>query len=326
MKNIRKKYWGVDKMDIKLCVSHRIDIDSYVVSSDIITPVLCGAVYNEKPSLIVGDNTGDNISEKRSMLGEFTVEYWMWKNVKADYYGLCHYRRYFALLDKNYCRNDDSHIRGLFLDKSAVKKFDLNNDEKIREYCNQYSIIIPEPTDVTKIIKPDKSSNFKTVREMWEYGYGKDLPYDIIDTFIKSLEKQNFPLVDDLKEYLETQNHIGYNCFIVHKDVFNEMCQLIFSTISKLEVEYADIIDYNKYPRTLGYLCEIMFGIFMYDAKKNKKYKELPLVFFIETRKDVSCFVKLKMYSYEYIKKVLKKYLKGSTYGKLRVVYKKFIK
>ena len=300
-------------MNIKLCVSHRLDVESYIISTGIIMPVLCGEDYAKAPLKIQGDNQGENISKKRNMLGEFTVEYWMWKNIKADYYGLCHYRRYFAFLDKNYDRNTDNHIFALFLNKKAVKKYALDDDEGIRNICSQYEMVVPQPTDVTKIIAADINIKFHTVKELWEYKYCKELPYNMIETFIKSLEQQNFPLVNDLKEYLETQYHIGYNCFIVKKDIFNEMCQLIFNTISKLEIEYDGIIDYSKHPRTLEYLCEIMFGVFIYNAKKQKKYKELPLVFFNETRNNISIISMIQDQLYNYFK-IIKKILSKKCY------------
>ena len=80
--------------DVKIFVSHRVDLDSVAVENSVYIPVRCGAELdtNENPTMI-GDNTGENISDKREYLGEFTVQYWAWKNVQADYYGLCHYRR-----------------------------------------------------------------------------------------------------------------------------------------------------------------------------------------------------------------------------------------
>ena len=44
------------------------------------------------------DNTGDNISNKNNKYSEWSVIYWIWKNVKdVEYIGLNHYRRYFGI-------------------------------------------------------------------------------------------------------------------------------------------------------------------------------------------------------------------------------------
>ena len=60
--------------DIKLFVSHRIDIDSEMIDNPLYIPVRCGAVYDDKDSDIQGDNTGDNISSRRMSFCEFTVQ------------------------------------------------------------------------------------------------------------------------------------------------------------------------------------------------------------------------------------------------------------
>ena len=82
---------------IKIFSTQRIDKKADVFDCDSIVPVRCGAVYDKTDGCgIIGDNTGENISEKRMTFCELTTQYWAWKNVDADYYGFCHYRRYFS--------------------------------------------------------------------------------------------------------------------------------------------------------------------------------------------------------------------------------------
>ena len=56
--------------DVKIFVSHRVDLDSVAVENSVYIPVRCGAELdtNENPTMI-GDNTGENISDKREYLG-----------------------------------------------------------------------------------------------------------------------------------------------------------------------------------------------------------------------------------------------------------------
>lgn len=70
-----------------------------VYQDDIYTPIHVGRAvskYKEEMAEIIGDDTGDNISEKNPFYCELTACYWAWKNLKnIEYVGLCHYRRYF---------------------------------------------------------------------------------------------------------------------------------------------------------------------------------------------------------------------------------------
>ena len=95
--------------DIKIFVSHRIDLDSETIDNPLYVPVRCGAVYDKRENVaMLGDDTGDNISEKRNSFCELTVLYWAWKNVKADYYGLCHYRRYISFAKEKYMTDNSA--------------------------------------------------------------------------------------------------------------------------------------------------------------------------------------------------------------------------
>ena len=61
-------------------------------------PVHVGrALYPDKEFGYQSDAEGDNISIKNPYFCELTALYWAWKNLKADYVGLAHYRRHFSL-------------------------------------------------------------------------------------------------------------------------------------------------------------------------------------------------------------------------------------
>ncbi|WP_196606655.1 DUF4422 domain-containing protein [Pectinatus frisingensis] len=72
---------------------------SFNLSSHII-PIQVGAALTNKRIAEVLDNTGENISERNRRYSEMTAFYWMWKNAKSNYLGICHYRRLWVHLDE----------------------------------------------------------------------------------------------------------------------------------------------------------------------------------------------------------------------------------
>lgn len=79
-------------MDIKILVAaHK---PYWMPDDDVYLPIQVGAAGKESLGW-QRDDEGDNISAKNPNYCELTALYWAWKNLKADYIGLCHYRRYF---------------------------------------------------------------------------------------------------------------------------------------------------------------------------------------------------------------------------------------
>lgn len=150
--------------DIKIFVSHRIDLDSKTIDNPLYVPVRCGAVYDKRENItMLGDNTGDNISKKRNSFCELTVQYWAWKNVKADYYGLCHYRRYLSF------RGEDIYspnLRQGILDSLSEKNIEycgLNNVNKMREIIESCDILTSY--EYHMIYDAERYSNAKNIYE-----------------------------------------------------------------------------------------------------------------------------------------------------------------
>lgn len=70
-----------------------------VYKDDVYTPIHVGRAisrYKTEMDDMIGDDTGDNISEKNPYYSELTALYWAWKNVHdIEYIGFGHYRRTF---------------------------------------------------------------------------------------------------------------------------------------------------------------------------------------------------------------------------------------
>ena len=80
-------------MDIKILIAmHK---PYWTPEDDVYLPLQVGSALHPH-FLPVTDDSGENISAKNPGYCEMTGLYWAWKNLKADYVGLCHYRRYFG--------------------------------------------------------------------------------------------------------------------------------------------------------------------------------------------------------------------------------------
>ena len=101
-------------------------------NSDLYLPVQLGASTAKIP--IEGmqpDNAGDNISFANFSFSEMTAQYWAWKNLEADYVGLCHYRRYFCFDGLEHQKNDHAQIEIPCLSPLSATEYHLDDDELI---------------------------------------------------------------------------------------------------------------------------------------------------------------------------------------------------
>ena len=272
------------KKDIKIFVSHRIDLDSETIGNPLYVPVRCGAVYDKRKNVtMLGDDTGDNISEKRNSFCELTVLYWAWKNIKADYYGLCHYRRYISFSQKKYmhANNGAGFVTEEYLDKNAINKYCLN--EKIMtEEIEKYDLIIT-PEEDTRLAW---DGPHKTVYDMCN-NRKRDFDINGVNKVIEIINRSYPEFSKYAKIYFNGHKVRFYNCFVMKAELFKKFCEFLFGILFELENEL-NTENYNKWKERMpGFMGEDIFGIFCLYLNDQKKYKikTNELVMFLNTEK-----------------------------------------
>lgn len=272
--------------DIKIFVSHRIDKDSVTIDNPLYVNVRCGAVYDKRsPEEIggmLGDDTGDNISEKKNSFCELTVQYWAWKNIQADYYGLCHYRRYLSFSSKIFKTNTYGVIPKAFLDTQVIKTFSLVEDV-MRECIEQYDIITAVPVDV-RMLSPE-------IKNIYDYCHlsNNDFNLDDIELLLDVIKELYPNFYEIAVNYYKQPYSRWYNCFIMKKEIFHNFCKWQFNILFTLETRLKMDRYSAQMKRELGFFGEHLYGIYFNYLKSNFNYNilEKQILFIENTEKEI---------------------------------------
>lgn len=271
--------------DIKIFVSDRIDVDSVQIDNPIYVPVRCGAVFDsDNTSEIIGDDTGDNVSNRRLSFCEETVLYWAWKNVKADYYGFCHYRRFLSFANKKFETSKiNNHIIEEYLDNNSIKKYHLNDTESIHNIVENTDIVTICPMNLRNFEGEDITVYKHLIKHThWFKKRDINLIFEVI--------KEKYPsYLSYTYDYMNGYILRGFNCYILKSNIFNEYCKFCFDILFELE-KRIDTTYYNQQmKRFTGFVSELLFAIFYNKQKEENKSlitKEVQLVRFNHTEKD----------------------------------------
>lgn len=230
-------------MDIKIIIASHKKCD--LPNDNVYLPTQVGKALNmDKDFGYQFDNSGDNISNKNPYFCELTALYWGWKNLKSDYIGLVHYRRYLGL------KKTKNKIDGILTSKQA------------EELCKKYAIILPQ-----------KRKYY--IESLWShYAHTHDISH---------LEKTQKIIGTKYPEYLPAFNKVMkrtwghmFNMFIMKKEYADEYCSWLFDILFQLEKE----VDLSQLPafdaRLFGRVSELLLDVWI--EKKQYPYKEIKMI------------------------------------------------
>lgn len=241
-----------------------------LLKDEILTPIHLGRALAKKqmapddPKLkwllenMIGDDTGDNISELNRSYNELTSLYWAWKNYDKlgdpDFIGLMHYRRHFVL------------------NEGEIKVYEIPdmNSEHYFDALN-YS---PE-----KLLKELEDCDFACHLGKVNGIYKHYLANHRIEDMELALQilKKKYPKYSKLAaEYMKQDVGNFCNMFIFPKEMFFEYCEFIFGILEEFRKK-TDISEKRFF------ISERLTGIFIYEKiKRGLKYKVFPINFVCE--------------------------------------------
>lgn len=251
-----------DNIRIFMCC-HR----QYNIVPPLCQPIQCGAALNAPVAGAIPDSEGDNISAKNREYCELTAHYYAWKNVDAQHYGFCHYRRFFCA---------DDRIKKPYLALGRLNKTALLGSEEYWErLAGQYDIIVPRSEDMGLPAREHYCTS--------EYHYPEDM-----ELFLDILAQNAPQLTEAAEEYLSQSRQYFCNMFIMSRELFFSYCEILFPLLEEFDRRKTMHGDFQS-DRTDGYLGEVFTGIYItYCRTGGARIKELP-------RLDVSCSAKKQL-------------------------------
>lgn len=186
-------------------------------------PIQVGAAGKKTIEGFQRDDEGENISAKNPNYCELTGLYWAWKNLDADYLGLAHYRRHFAV-----GRGD--------------KRSRVATGEQIVDALRATGVVLPKArnyyieTNYTQYVHAHHEEDLAVTRDI-----------------IAEREPKIVWKYDEIMN--RTYGH-RFNMFAMRRDLANAWCEWLFDVLFELEVRL-DISSYSPNDvRVFGFVSE----------------------------------------------------------------------
>jgi len=239
---------------IKIFVSHSPDSHNIRPEMPFFYHITAGSDLQTEPlpGHMLQDNTGDHISYKNRSFCELTVQYWAWKNTEADYYGFCHYRRYFSFAPEKMRQADCGCLVFPYFNRHVQALLCMDAEAVCRK-AGQHDVLIAEGIPVHAL-------GARSVADHYRKAPGLNIRD--LQLFYKILVKKYPELAGAAACYLNGSIFYPCNMFIMKKELFVHYCDMLFTVLEEFE-RRADMGSYSREAyRTPGHLGERFAGIY----------------------------------------------------------------
>ena len=223
------------------------------------------------------DNTGDNISYKNPVFGTQTGLYWAWKNLKADYIGLVHYRRLFLNQNRVINNPQDSAITG----------------DKLNALIEKYSVFVPKKRRyVIDTIYGHYSNTINGGKEQ----------LDLTRQIIKKYSPEYLPAFNKV---MKKRSAHMFNMMIMKYALLDNYCNWLFPILFELEkrVDTTGYTDFDN--RYIGRISEMLLNVWLchqieIGTISPKQVCELPYNESVKWSKKIISFIRAKLLKEKY--------------------------
>jgi len=230
-------------MDVYMARSHKDrPLKNPYVFPHWLHPIQAGAALAEARIADLGDDMGENISEKNGNYSELSALYWVWKNrggkmgrdkdgggraKGGTYLGLFHYRRILDMAEGDLCRIGENDI----------------------------DVVLPYPT----IHYPSADEHHRR--------YVKDCDWEAM---VWALEETAPEYGRSLEKVISQAYFYNYNIFIAKERVFKEFCAWLFPILKRTE-ELSTPKGWERSDRYIGYLGENLTTLYFMHHQSDLK-------------------------------------------------------
>ena len=215
--------WASSPVRIFIPVEHEcIGFDTQSIQ-----PIQSGASATDSLVGAFHDNEGENIASKSERYGLLTVLYWMWKNVHAEYYGLCEPECLFDFSRRAPVRSGNASVEINRPNGSTLSALGID-DASINHLLSGVDIVTTSPITLRK--SHDAAS---TPRQLLLNSLGGKT--DFSGMILDALSELCPDYVEDAAAYFDGRKIVTSSMFVMRARVFQDYCSWIFRILFKME-------------------------------------------------------------------------------------------